>query len=149
MRGMIVAVMAGAMLAAVMQTSPAAADDTTDIAALKAARARLDAAFAAGNVDAIVPLMTPDHIAITKVYGGAMRLAEQMATMPELKVMFSAASEPQVELLGRDAALVTYKVSLSGTFRGEPVPDRVFVSEIWVKVDDTWLEKTYQETVIK
>jgi Domain of unknown function (DUF4440) len=123
----------------------AAADDLGDI---QAARAKLDRAFEQQNADAIRGMMTPDHIAATSTYGGAITTAEQIASLPDLKVTFTDVTPPKIDVFGSVAALVTYEESLNGTFRGKPLPGRVFVSEIWVKLDGGWLEKTYQETVI-
>ncbi len=50
--------------------------------------------------------------------------------------------------LGRDVALVTFENSYRGTFHDKPMPSRVFVSEVWVKVDSKWLQKLCQETVV-
>jgi len=52
-------------------------------------------------------------------------------------------------MLGADAALVTYEQSYRGSFRGDPLPGRVFVGEVWVRSGETWLQKYYQETVIE
>ena len=66
----------------------------------------------------------------------------------DLKVTFTDISEPEITMFGNEGAYVTYEESLHGTFRWEPLPDRVFASEVWVKMDGKWLEKAYQETVI-
>ena len=51
-----------------------------------------------------------------------------------------------VKFLGKDAALVTYPVTLKGTFRGRAVPARNFVSAIWVRRGGQWRQTFYQET---
>jgi Domain of unknown function (DUF4440) len=124
---------------------PAFSDELAD---LKEARAKLEAAFVKQDADAIRGLMTPDHIAATHVFGGAISRDEQIAFVPDLKVTFSDISEPEITMFGTEAAYVTYEESLHGTFRGEPLPDRVFASELWVMEDGKWLEKAYQETII-
>ncbi len=128
-----------------VQVAPALSDELAD---LKAARAKLEAAFVNQDADTIRSLMTPDHIAATHVFGGAIGLDEQIAALADLKVTFADISEPQITMFGSEDAYVTYEESLHGTFRGEPLPDRVFASEVWVKMDGKWLEKVYQETVI-
>ena len=52
-------------------------------------------------------------------------------------------------MLGPDAALVTTEQSYRGTYKGNPLPGRVFVSEVWVRVDGKWLQKFYQETIME
>ena len=56
---------------------------------------------------------------------------------------------PTVSLLGPDAALVTGEQTYRGTFQGNPLPQRVFLSEVWVRVDGQWLQKFYQETIME
>ncbi len=125
--------------------APALGDEMAD---LKAARARLEAAFVNQDADTILGLMTPDHIAVTAVFGGMLTRDEQVAVLPELKVGFSNVTEPRITVFGDEAAYVTYEQSLTGTYRGKPLPARVFAAEVWVTVDGKWLEKSYQETVI-
>ena len=128
-----------------VQAAPALSDELAD---LKAARARLGEAFVKQDAGMLRGLMTADHIAATHVYGGAISLDEQIASLPDLKVTFTDISEPEITMFGNEGAYVSYEESLHGTFRGEPLPDRVFASEVWVKMDGKWLEKVYQETII-
>jgi Domain of unknown function (DUF4440) len=127
------------------QAVPALSDELAD---LKEARASLEAAFVNQDADTIKSLMTADHIAATNVFGGAISLDEQIAALPELKVTFVDVSEPDITMFGTEDAYVSYEESLRGTFRGEPLPDRVFASELWVMEGGKWREKVYQETVI-
>lgn len=124
---------------------PARADDMAD---LKAARAALEKAFVDQDADAIIGLMTKDHVAVTPSYGRAFDRQTQAAAMPDLKVSFHDVSEPRITMFAGEGAYVAYEEALKGTFRGEPLPDRVFATEVWVKSDGKWLEKAYQETAI-
>jgi ketosteroid isomerase-like protein len=125
---------------------PVLADDMAD---LKAARAALEIAFVNQDADAILSLMTPDHIAVTPSFGGVLGREAQAEAMADLKVTFHDVSEPRITMLAGEGAYVTYEETLKGSFRGKPLPDRVFASELWVKSDGKWLEKAYQETVIE
>ena len=142
---MIARLAAAAMAAFLSVAGPAAADDLSE---LKAARAALQTAFETQDADALLSLMTPDHIAATAVFGGVVTRDDQVALLTDLKVTFSDTTDPAITLIGTDGAYVTYEESLKGTFRGEPLPSRVFASEVWVKRDGKWLERAYQETVI-
>lgn len=126
----------------------AAPANAGDLADLKAARAKLETAFVDQDAAAIRSLMTSDHVAATYAYGGVLDLDAQIASIGDLKVAFSDVSAPMITLFDAEGAYVTYETSLDGTYRGKPLPHRVFVSEIWVKTDGRWLEKAYQETVI-
>ena len=128
---------------------PGWADEAADIAAIAAQRAALGKAYADGDGTAARALMTPDQRSVTFVYEGAQTVDQQIASMKELDVEVYDAIPPTVEMLGPDAALVTYEQSYRGTYRGDPLPGRVFVGETWVRKGNTWLQKFYQETVIE
>jgi hypothetical protein len=147
MRGF--ATILAATMIALAVTAPAAADEAADIAAIEAQRAALGQAYLAGNADAIRSLVTPDQRSVTFVYDGPQSVTDQIASLGDLKVEVYDAIPPTVDMLGADAALVTYEQSYRGTFKGNPLPGRVFVGEVWVRVDGTWLEKFYQETVME
>jgi uncharacterized protein (TIGR02246 family) len=128
---------------------PAFADEAADIAAIEAQRAALGQAYEDGDADAIRGLMTPDQRSVTFVYDGPQTVDEQIATLKDLKVEVYDAIPPKVEMLGPDAALVTTEQSYRGTYKGNPLPGRVFVGEVWVRADGKWLQKFYQETIIE
>jgi len=145
----IVPAVLAALLTTAIQVSPAAADDVAEIAAVKAAMLELDEAFQNQHAPTIRSLMTRDHRAVTFYYLGPQTVDDQIASLPDLMVDFYDFSEPSVTLLGPDAALATFEHSYRGTFKGNPVPDRVFVSAIWVKGEGAWRERFYQETMIE
>lgn len=128
-----------------MPAIPALADEMAD---LRAARAALEKAFVDQDADAILSLMTPDHIAVTPTFGRVVDRESQAAAVSDLKVTFHDISEPQITIFGGEGAYVSYEETLKGSFRGEPLPGRVFATELWVKSDGKWLEKAYQETEI-
>jgi hypothetical protein len=55
----------------------------------------------------------------------------------------------KVSLLGADAAMQTFTADLKGSFKGQPLPARVFATEILVKRDGKWIERFYQVTTLK
>jgi uncharacterized protein (TIGR02246 family) len=128
---------------------PAFADDAADIAAIEAQRTALGQAYEDGNGEAIRGLMTPDQRSVTFVYDGPQTVDEQVATLKDLKVEVYDAIPPTVDMLGPDAALITTEQSYRGSYKGNPLPGRVFVSEVWVRVDGKWLQKFYQETIME
>lgn len=129
--------------------TPVAAGEAADIAAIEAQREVLGKAYEDGDAAAARALMTPDQRSVTFVYDGPQTVAEQLASLKDLAVEVYDAIPPTFEMLGADAALVTYEQSYRGTFKGDPLPERVFVGEIWVRHGGTWLQKFYQETVIE
>lgn len=134
---------------AVAAIVPADADEAADIAALRSDMAALGQAFADRNADVIRAMMTSDHLAVVFVYNGPQTVDEQIASLKELDVETYDSIQPTISILGPDAALVTSEQSYRGTFRGNPLPGRVFVSEVWVRIDGKWLQKFYQETIME
>ncbi|HMK41601.1 MAG TPA: nuclear transport factor 2 family protein [Methyloceanibacter sp.] len=128
---------------------PANADDVAAIEAIDNAAGELDEAFVKQDADAIKSLTTPDHVAVTHYYGEPTTVAEQIASLPELKYEQTNLTEPTVKLLGPDAAMRTFTAKLDGTFKGESLTARVFVTQIMQKLDGKWREKFYQVTALK
>ena len=116
---------------------------------LEKAADALNEAFKKGDADAVKALMTEDHVAVTASYGGPLDRAEQLKTLADLKLTEYAAAKTKVSALGKDAALVTYELTLKGTYKGKEVPRKNFASAVWVKQDGKWREAFYQETPLE
>lgn len=128
-------------------TYPAAAQDAT--AGLATAIEALSKAFEERDSDSIRAMMTPDHVAVSPGYGRAYSVDEQIATLPELDYKVFDSSGRTISLLGEDAALITERSTIEGSFKGEPLARHVFISEVWVRQDGKWLQRLYQETAVK
>jgi uncharacterized protein (TIGR02246 family) len=137
-----------AVVAAGLMLGAGEPGDERAIREVKQALGVLNEAFEKGDAAAIRKLMTDDHRAVTSFYGGAVNRDEQIASVPQLKLTEYKAEEMRVTLLGRDAALVAYRLTMKGTFKGTPVPPRSFASAVWVKREGRWLEAFYQETAL-
>jgi ketosteroid isomerase-like protein len=124
------------------------AGDAQTIDAIVAASAALDKAFEGQDADAIKILTTPDHVAVTPYYGRPRSVAEQIASLSELKYVQTKIGDDKITLLGPDAGLRTFTADLDGTFKGKPIPRRVFVTSVMVRRDGRWLETFYQITVL-
>jgi hypothetical protein len=48
-----------------------------------------------------------------------------------------------------DAALRTFTADLKGSFKGKPLPAKVFATEILVRRNGKWIERFYQVTTLK
>jgi ketosteroid isomerase-like protein len=122
---------------------------TGEIATIEAvdnAAAMLDEAFEAQDAGAIKSLTTPDHVAVTHYYGAPQSVAEQIASLPDLKYKQTNLTEPTVKLLGPDAAMRTFIAKLDGTYKGRSLNAKVYVTSIMAKRDGKWLEQFYQVT---
>ena len=138
-----------AVVCLIGSASKAGADDSTTIAEVRAAFTALDAAFAEQDAGAISRMMTADHVAVTSYYGGPTTVAELIQSLPDLVLAKEIpVAEMEVALLGPDTALITFIANIEGTFRGEPLPPRGFVTAIMVRRDGRWLERFYQLTAL-
>jgi uncharacterized protein (TIGR02246 family) len=53
-----------------------------------------------------------------------------------------------VHHFGDHTALLTYEASQDAVCEGEAIPARVLSTSVWVKVDGSWRNASYQETVV-
>jgi ketosteroid isomerase-like protein len=111
----------------------AKADEAAIIAEVNAAISALGQAFGRQDLAYIKANMTPDHISVVPYSDGPHSVAQQLALIPYLKVKETPESAPRVTVLGPNAAMRTAIVALEGTYKGEPLPPRVFVTVIMVK----------------
>ena len=125
------------------------AGDAEQIKAIDAAIVALDAAFERQDEDAIKQLMTDDHIAVTPYYDEPQSAAQMLASLQQLKIAQTKVAQTDITLLGPNVALRTSIANFEGTFKGKPLPSRMFVTEVVVKRDGKWLERLYQATTLK
>jgi ketosteroid isomerase-like protein len=129
--------------------SQARAGDAETIAAINAAAAALDNAFERQSADEIKHMMTADHIAVTPYYDAPQTVAEQIATLPELKYEQTNIGPVKVDVLGPDAGMRTFTARLDGTYQGKPIPSPAFVTAIMVRQNGQWKERFYQITAVQ
>lgn len=131
---------------------PAYADDSDEIAAIEAAIDRVHQAFTVGDRAAIVTMLTPEHLAATPAHGmvdgKAVRFDERGPVMDRVQTKSWQPGPFDISLLGDDVALVRFEIDLDATYQGTKLPERAFVTEVWVKRDGQWLQHTYQETAL-
>jgi ketosteroid isomerase-like protein len=129
--------------------SQARAGEAETIAAINAAAAALDNAFERQSADEIKRMMTADHIAVTPYYDAPQTVAEQIASLPELKYEQTNVGAVKVDVFGPDAAMRTFTARLDGTYKGKPIPSPAFVTAIMVRQDGQWKERFYQITAVE
>lgn len=137
-----------AMAALWLSMAPAAAADEAAKQQIAEAISALIEAFETRDADRIRAMMTSDHVAISPNYGRPYSVDEQIETLPQLDFNVTGVGERQISMVGDDAALVTQRVSVEGSFRGRPLPADIFVSQLWVREDGRWLQRLYQETAV-
>jgi ketosteroid isomerase-like protein len=127
----------------------ARAGEAETIAAVNAAAAALDNAFERQSADEIKHMTTADHVAVTPYYDAPQTVAEQIASLPELKYEHTNVGAVKVDVLGPDAAMRTFTARLEGTYKGKPIPSPAFVTAIMVRQDGQWKERFYQITAVQ
>jgi Domain of unknown function (DUF4440) len=140
---------ASLLMCVVVGGAPAGADDSATITAINTASAALDVAFERNDSKEIRAAMTSDHLSVTPYYDGPQSVDAQIASLSDLKFSQKNLDEPKVILLGPEAALRTFTAEFVGTFKGQKMPRRQFVTSVMVKRDGRWLERFYQATTLK
>jgi Domain of unknown function (DUF4440) len=137
-----------AVFIAIAVIAPARADDRAIAAEIEARVDELNQAFVDRDTARIQAMITANQVAVIPAYRRPISFAERLPTLDQYKVVKSSFTPLKVEVLGPASVLVTYENSHEGTYAGRPLTPRVFVSQIWVKQDDTWRQDLYQETPI-
>ena len=128
---------------------PATADEAATIAEIKSAVLEIDQAYADEDVSTIKRMILPDQVSIAPRYGGAASPDAQIKAFEHLEREHFNYSPMDVALLSPTVALITFEKSYTGTYKGTTLPPRVFVSEIWLKKEEGWRQRLYQETPIE
>jgi ketosteroid isomerase-like protein len=145
-RKIILSVLAFALAAGIARAN---AGEPATVAAINAASAALDDAFERQTAEDIKRMMTADHIAVTPYYETPQTVAQQIASLPELKYKQTNTGDVKVVVLGPDAGMRTFTARLDGTYKGKTIPSDVFVTSIIVREDGQWREKFYQVTALQ
>lgn len=146
MRKIILSVLAFALAAGIARAN---AGEPATVAAINAASVALDDAFERQTAEDIKRMMTADHIAVTPYYETPQTVAQQIASLPELKYKQTNTGDVKVVVLGPDAGMRTFTARLDGTYKGKTIPSDVFVTSIIVREDGQWREKFYQVTALQ
>lgn len=91
-------------------------------------------------------LVAPD--AILSGADGRMSIKDfkQMAFGPAMSITSSTIDDPQVMMIDKDAAIITYKSTGSGTMNDKPMSGTSYATSIWVKRGNNWVAIFHQES---
>jgi hypothetical protein len=129
-------------VAAVLPAADAPPDVARDVE--RAVRA-IQVAYNKGDAATLKGMMTEDHQTIL-TYARFTNTADQLKVLPEFKFAAYTIDGLTVTAVTKDVALVSYRATITGTYKGAPVPSPVQVAEVWVNRNGKWLEASYQET---
>src|SRR5262245_38726249 len=133
-------VMAGLLVAA------DAADDTQ--AKVVQSLRTLNNAYVKKDVEAMKKLMSDDHLAILGS-GQRQTKEEHLKSLADLKLSEYTMDDIKSIMPAKDMVIVTYKSTVTGTFKGAELPSKIMASSVWANRNGTWLEVLYQETPLK
>jgi hypothetical protein len=90
--------------------------------------------------------LSDDHVEVG--FGGPANKATVVAGVasPICSVKSYTVEKFDVTVLSADTAVVTYHAAQDTTCNGKPVPSPVWVSSLYVKRGDRWLNALYQQT---
>ena len=105
----------------------------------------IQAAFNKGDVGTLKGMMTEDHVAVLS-YARFANAADQLKVLSHWKFSEYKIDGLKAKPVTMDVALVLYRATIKGTYKGKEVPSPVQVGEVWVKRDGKWVQASYQET---
>ena len=98
------------------------------------------------NAEFFKSFLSDDHVELG--FYGAANKADVLATVASSACLVRSYSVDQfkVTLLDANTALVTYHAAQDTTCHDKPVPSPVWVSSLYMKRDDRWLNVFYQQS---
>lgn len=135
-----------AVLAFGLLLGAAGAGDDTVVNEIKQQQDKLNIAFRDNDEVVIKRLIASDHLAVTSYYDRPLAFDAQIKALGDSTVTEYSAGTMNFNRLADNVVQVTYNAMVKGTYRGKPIPSKVFVSALWVRRNGQWQESFYQET---
>lgn len=105
-------------------------------------------AFKRKDVDGFKKLLAPEYVEV--IDSGLKDTAGAVASMKDIDITDVTFSDWKMTPIDKDAALLTYKVTVKGKFKGEDVPPGPYYeASAYVNRNGEWLAIYYQETESK
>ena len=102
-------------------------------------------AFRKKDADAFKKLLTNDYVEVLDA--GVIDTAAALASMKDTEISDVTYSDWKMTPIDKDAALLTYSVTVKGKFKGEDVPPGPYYeASTYVNRNGEWLAIYYQET---
>jgi hypothetical protein len=88
-----------------------------------------------------------EDLYIVEADGSVINKAQQIDNLSSMEIAVYVMQDEHAVVIGKDATLLRYKVSVTGTVDGEGVtPHWSLVSTIWVRRNGRFQQLLYQET---
>ena len=105
-------------------------------------------AFKRKDIDGFKKVLAPDYVEVVDT--GLKDTAAAVAGMKDIDITDVTFSDWKMTPIDKDAALLTYKVSIKGKFKGEDIPPGPYYeASAYVNRNGEWLAIYYQDTVSK
>ncbi len=97
--------------------------------------------------NALGALMTENFVMVDED-GIVSGKSEVLKALADLNITDYAMEDTKVVTLDKDAALLTYKVTQRGTYKGQDLPSKpYYASSVYVKRGGKWLNALYQQSL--
>jgi hypothetical protein len=100
--------------------------------------------FKTKKADAFGNLLGKDFIAVDQ--DGTVGKSEEVKSVAEFDLKDYALADIKVVMATKDTAVLTYKVTQHGTYKGRAIPANASASSVWVKRGGKWVAVFHQET---
>jgi ketosteroid isomerase-like protein len=135
------------LVVAVTAAVAAPEDDASHKPIIEALRT-LNDAYLKKDVEAIKRLTGDDLVVVTSS-GHRETREEQLKSLGDLKLTEYRTDAVRVTMPSKDVAIVMFQSSVTGSFKGKPLPARMAVVTVWVNRGGKWLEVFYQGTPLE
>jgi len=112
--------------------------------ALLANENKINDAVAKGDKATFTSLIAPDAWSADGT--GIMKVSDFVAEFDQIKVTSWKIVDPKVQWVDASNAIVIYTWTGAGTFQGQKLPTKTYVSTVWTKKGDKWLAAYHQES---
>jgi hypothetical protein len=96
------------------------------------------------KIDAFASLLGKDFIAVDQ--DGAVGKSEEIKLVAEFDLKDYALADIKVIMVNKGTAVLTYKVTQHGTYKGQVIPANLYASSVVVNRGGKWVVVFHQET---
>jgi hypothetical protein len=102
------------------------------------------AAFKQRNASTFNGYLAEDFLGVDS--GGVTHKADQSDAMTDTELKDYALDDIKLVKATKNVAVLTYKLTQHGTYKGEAIPAKVYATSVWAKRGDKWVAVLHQET---
>ena len=112
--------------------------------ALVANETKLNEAVAKGDKATFTAMVAPDAWSADGT--GITKVSDFITMFDQVKITSWKITDPKVQWVDANNAIVIYTWTGAGTFQGQPFPTKTYVATVWTKKGDKWLAAYHQES---